>query len=236
VIINPDTGDYRALAMPDPTLFTACSIWSPDSKRLACEGFGQTDPGRDGIYTIRASDGKGLRRMTSNPGGDDVPGSYSPDGRRFAFARFDANGDGVGIFVVRTDGSGLRRITPRGTLATPGDPGVDWSPQGNQIVFSLHATADLHSSIWIVHANGSGLREVNVLPASMCGGANSDPLAVGCFNPRWSPDGSEIVFGRGTDATGRDIYTVRTDGTGLRQITHTGVDTDPDWGAHPLIH
>ena len=235
VIINRQTGGYRELPMPDPTLFTGCPVWSPDGRRLACEGFGQTDPRRNGIYTIRSSDGKGLRRMTRNPGGDDLPGSYSPNGERLAFARFDANGDGVGIFVVNVDGSGLHRITPLGTLATPGDPGVDWSPQGNQIVFSRHVTADLHSSIWVVHANGSGLRKVNVLPASMCGGPNADPTALGCFNPSWSPDGTMIVFGRGTDQAGRDIYTVRRDGTGVQQITYGRDDSDPDWGTHPLI-
>jgi hypothetical protein len=46
-------------------------------------------------------------------------------------------------------------------------------------------TVDLHSSIWVVHANGSGLHEVKVLPASMCGGPNDDPTALGCLNPRW---------------------------------------------------
>jgi Tol biopolymer transport system component len=67
-------------------------VWSPDSKRLACESFGDTDPSRNGIYTIRSSDGAGLTRMTSNPGGDDLPGDYSPQGKRFVFARFDQNG------------------------------------------------------------------------------------------------------------------------------------------------
>src|SRR2546422_10724849 len=46
VIINPDTGASRVLPMQEPdTLFTGCSIWSPDGARLVCEGDGQTDPG-----------------------------------------------------------------------------------------------------------------------------------------------------------------------------------------------
>jgi hypothetical protein len=43
-LVNPDTGDFRQHKMPDPNLFTACIVWSPDGKRLACEGFGEPDP------------------------------------------------------------------------------------------------------------------------------------------------------------------------------------------------
>ena len=68
-IVNPDTKEFRQLKMSDPTLFTACIAWSPDGERLACEGFGELDSSRNGIYTIRSSDGGGLTRMTSNPGG-----------------------------------------------------------------------------------------------------------------------------------------------------------------------
>ena len=33
-IINPDTGGFRELFSPDPALFLACFVWSPDAKRL----------------------------------------------------------------------------------------------------------------------------------------------------------------------------------------------------------
>jgi Tol biopolymer transport system component len=46
-----------------------------------------TDPSRNGIYTIRSSDGGGLTRITSHPGGDDNPGDDSPDGKRMVFVR-----------------------------------------------------------------------------------------------------------------------------------------------------
>jgi hypothetical protein len=51
---------------------------------------GQTDPSLNGIYTIRSSDG-GSRK-------------------RFVFERIDENGDPVGLFVVKTDGSHPRLI------------------------------------------------------------------------------------------------------------------------------
>jgi hypothetical protein len=94
VIVNPDTGRYRELAMPDPTLFTGCPVWSPDGRRLACEGFGQTDPGRNGIYTIRSSDGKGLRRTALRQ-------SASPPWPKPGLAlRGAGQGGGVGVAEV----------------------------------------------------------------------------------------------------------------------------------------
>jgi len=234
-LINPDDGSYRLLPMPDPdNLFTACPVMSPDAARLACEGIGQTDPSLNGIYTIRTSDGGGLTRMTSNPGGDDIPGDYSPQGKRLVFARFDRDGDPIALFVVKIDGAGLRQITPTRTIFSGGGGGNDWSPQGNEIVFSQRVTPDVRSSLWVVNADGSGLHEIHLQGQPPCGGPISDPTARGCFEPRWSPDGKKIVFGIFTAVAGRNIYTVNADGTGLTQVTHGDDDILPDWGTHPL--
>ena len=82
-----------ALPPPDPDIETFCGgAWSPDGERLACEAYGVDDRGRNGIYSIRVSDGGGLTRITSNPGGEDIPGDYSPDGTRLVFFRVEANG------------------------------------------------------------------------------------------------------------------------------------------------
>src|SRR6266511_4708313 len=131
-IVDPDSGTFRQFKWPDPTLETDCGIWSSDGQRLACEGFG--DPSRNGIYTIRSSDGGGLTRVTSNPGGEDVPGDYSPDGARMVFVRSNESGP-VGLFVVKLNGSGFRQITPPG-FVTDAEQNPSWSPSGNQILFS----------------------------------------------------------------------------------------------------
>ena len=58
-IVDADSGSFRELAPPDPTLETHCAQWSPDARRLACESFGMTDPSGNGIHSIRSSDGGG---------------------------------------------------------------------------------------------------------------------------------------------------------------------------------
>ena len=231
-IINPDDKTFHIVDAGYPGLFNPCGWPSPDGTLLLCETFSE-DGSHNGIHTIRSSDGGGLTQITSIPGGDDSPGDWSPNGKRLVFQRHNANGDSVGLFVVNTNGTGLKQITPAGfaNLSSEGR----WSPQGNQIVFSVHLTPDVHSSIWVVHADGSGLHEINVQPASACGGANADPNALGCNEPTWSPDGTKIAFVRShnNDVDG-EIFTVNVDGTGLAQVTHAPGSGSPDWGTHAL--
>jgi Tol biopolymer transport system component len=214
-----------------PGLALFCGVWSPNGSRLACEGFGQTDPSLNGVYTLRSSDGGDLQRVTSDPNGDDAPSDYSPNGNRLVFTR--ANDTTYALYTVKLDGSGMKQITPDGMDFNFGNG--SWSPQGNQIVFSAHVpNGDFHSSVWVVHSDGTGLRQLPI--AGPCGGPFADPSTFGCFNPIWSPDGQKIAFGRNQDDDQRDLYTVNADGSGLFQVTHTPdiSEFNGDWGIHPL--
>lgn len=96
--------DGSAAAALSPTVASKAD-WSPDGSRLVQEETG-------GGLSIVAADGSGERPligMASHP-------SWSPDGRSIAFAR-------GGIFTVRADGKGLRRLT-KGA-----DWGPDWQPR-----------------------------------------------------------------------------------------------------------
>jgi Tol biopolymer transport system component len=231
-ILNFDTGSFTSLTLDTlyPDRFLGCGVWSPDGERLACEGLSDSNPTLNGVYTVRSSDGGDLQRVTSYPGGDDCQSDYSPNGKRIVFTR--ASETVYALFTVKLDGSGMRQITP---------PGMNfnfcngsWSPQGNEILFSAHVPSDDHSTIWVVHADGSGLRQI---PVPGCGGPDSSPNWVGCFNPSWSPDGKKIVFGRQPATTlQRDIYTVNADGSGLFRVTNTPdvEELHADWGTHPL--
>jgi len=232
-IVDVDTGGFRELAPVDPnTLEEHCGFaWSPDGQRLACGNFGLTDPRQTGVWTIRSSDGGGLIQITSNPGGEDNPGDFSPDEKRLVFARLDQDGQAIGIFVVRVNGTGLRQLTPPGMVVD--GFGGSWSPTGDHILFVARADQDHRRAIWEVNADGSGLHKLPISPA--CGGAYADPRSIACFWPGWSPDGTKIVFTRLTShGTQSNIAIVNADGSGLVQITNTGDADEADWGTHPL--
>ena len=229
-IVDADTGRIRQVKMRDPGLFIGCVVWSPDAKRFACEGFGEPDSTRNGIYTVRTSDGGGLVRVTRNTRGYDTPGDYSPRGTHLVFARFAKDDKPLGLFIVRTNGRQLRRIASASPQLSPGD----WSPSGNRIVFARRVNNQTHNSLWVVRADGSGLREIRLQGVPPCGGLLSTPGARGCIHPRWSPDGTKIIFDIATPkgkGEVESIYIANADGTGVTQVTRGGWEDDaPDWG------
>src|ERR1051325_7403481 len=174
-IVNPGDGSYRDIANPDPDrFFLPCNEpWSPDGQRLTCEAFGNDDQSVNGIYTLRASDGGGLERVTAAvPDGEDCAGDYSPNGKRLVFLRANYATFTFALFTVKLNGTGLRQITP-----TSSDQFFynfncgSWSPQRNEILFSVRAPDTDRSTIWVVHSNGSGLRKI---PIQGCGGPIPD--------------------------------------------------------------
>ena len=229
-IVDAGTGRIRQVKMRDPGLMTGCTVWSPNGRRFACEGFGEPDSRRNGIYTLRTSDGGGLLRVTTNRVGYDTPGDYSPRGTHLVFARYGEDDKPLGLFVVKSSGGPVRRITPPGTLhSSPGD----WSPSGNRILFARRVTPQRHNSLWTVRRDGSGLLEIRLQGTPLCGASFSSPNARGCIHPRWSPDGRRIIFGIVTFDGSREIenvYTANADGSGVAQVTRGGQDETPDWG------
>ncbi len=210
-IVNPDGTDRRPLdATQDPDLNLGCGDVSPDESRIVLEGFGRSR--LRGVYTVRASDGGGLVRLTH--GADAVP-RYSPDGGQVVFLRTKAgvNPNGAGaLFVVSAEGTGLHRITPWG-FAFLYD---DWSPDGRWIAFERP-----YGQLYLVHPDGTGLHRI---PIQL-------PPGTGAANPSWSPDGAWLVFALQRSGQGK-IYMVRPDGTGLQRVTGArgAQEQTPDWG------
>lgn len=215
----------------------ALNVGTPDWSSTNVLAFDGTAPGgtEGGVYTMTA-EGSRVVRLTDGP---DLLPEWSPDGSRIAFVRggyAEITDDDPSpayanrnVWVVGSDGSGVRQVTdgrwhgsagwsPDGErLVTDTDPGVvelgidgagrrvlfegeygnpSWSPDGDDLL--------------VAGVLGLGLAEEGQPPVEPL----DTPVA---FSPEWSPDGRWIAFTDGENEA--DLWIVRPDGTGLRQLT-----------------
>lgn len=198
------------------------------------------------LFTIKAN-GSGSQQITHLSGSDAINAAWSPNGQRIAFARdygagtpqehldivvINADGSGMhafglhglngaptwspngrkivwwtsgGFAIANADGSGLRRVKVKGFDGSP-----VFSPNGKRIAFRRHKGGE---SIYTVKTNGSGLNLVKAFKGGL--GDKID----------WSPDGSRIAydtpeFSQSSSGKPSNIFTIRANGTGVRQLTH----------------
>jgi Tol biopolymer transport system component len=165
------------------------------------------------------ADGTGLRRVTGDTIWEEDP-TWSPDGRRIAFAGTPPRGSRRDIYVVDADGSGLRKLL----LSDSDNREPEWSPDGSRITFSSLRVDDQgmvveDQRIWVMQADGTG----------------ATPLVPG-FAPSWSPDSRRLVFDRGISGPGgveTGLFLVGSDGSGEVQLTNpqpsAHADLYPEW-------
>lgn len=158
VVQRADGSDERTVA--SNLTYQLNPSFSPDGQWVAFESGGV------GIEVARV-DGSDRRALAS----EGFDPSWSPDGRRIAWARL--HGRQADLYVAAADGTGLTRLT-----SDPADEVEPaWSPDSRNIVFSRNGV--IHE----LPADASG-------PARQIVSTRSDLMT----SPRWSPDGRTLVM------------------------------------------
>jgi TolB protein len=165
--------------------------WSPNRHAIV---FARDPDGAEGggafhLYTVRAN---GSHRRRVRHTGPAYEPAWSPNGKKLAYV-----GGNGSIFTIRLDGKHRRRLTD------PSDDvgRLDWSPSGKSLVYA--------GPEGIVRMGANGHNPVVVSSSGR--------------DPNWSPNGAHIAFTdlqhHSSGFTTRDIFTIRPDGTHLRDVT-----------------
>ena len=123
--------------------------WSPDGAQLVFRQAAAT-PYLGEIYVMNA-DGSGVVQLTGNGENNSGP-TWSPDGSRIAYGRYDPSGSRVDqIHVMNADGSGNVQITNEDS------GGPVWSPNGGRIAFRTNGPGGGENRTFLVNPDGSDL-------------------------------------------------------------------------------
>jgi Tol biopolymer transport system component len=178
-----------ARAVRGVALGAGAPAWSPSGREIA---FWETGSAGRGVISAVRPDGSGRRTIVE---GADYGGAWSPDGKRFVFARaFD-------IHVVNANGSNVRKLT-RASGRRFFEPA--WSPDGRRIVFRSEL------GVYVMRADGTGIKRLT--------SARSEVAQD--VSPAWSPRGNWIVFaGYRQRSDEPRIFRVAPSGRGLKRLT-----------------
>lgn len=174
--------------------------WSPDGSHLAYVSFERGYA----VVSVQSIVTRQSFLLANFPGSNSAP-AWSPDGRQLAIV-LTRDGNSA-IYLVRPDGSGLKRITYSEAIDT--EP--SFSPDGRFLLFA----SDRGGSVQIYRMPVDG----GYAERMTYEGNNN-------FSPRYSPDGNSFVF---MHSTGGQFY-IATQDFQTKQIQ---VLTDVGWEKKP---
>jgi Tol biopolymer transport system component len=150
--------------------------WAPGGRRIVY---------RDRAGSLIVLDASDRKRVIVTSAQDPA---WSPDGRLIALSQCAT---ACSLWVVRPDGTGLRRLTNDTLNASA----PSWSPDGHKLVFQANG------GLWIMRWPSPRYRW------------HPRPLVESGDGPSWSPDGRQIAF-----ADDDGIYVVDTNGSNQRRL------------------
>ena len=214
-----DVAIGRVRALTSDLAWNLDGAWSTDGSRIA---FQSTRDGHDDIF-VMDSGGGGVHRLTDGRGFNEYP-SWSPDGRWIIFnstrdgvARSTGTGYYRDLYLVHPDGTDIHRLTSHvGTFNF-----AAWNPNGRTLAFQSDNAGTWN--IYTMGIDGSGLEQLTHYEKS--GGSAGFP--------RWSPDGSRLVFGASVSGEPASIYWLEVGQGQLHRVTSGAPqlqwDGYPDW-------
>jgi TolB protein len=211
--IDPDGSDPHQIG---PAGRTFCTSWSPDSSKVLCQLFSEEGP----QPATANPDGSGFTLLNPNLPLGLACLNWSPDGTRLLCTTGEeANPAENGLYTVRSSDAGdLIRVT----ATPPGgfDIGYGYSPDGSRILYARFT--DEQGTLFSVKPDGSD--PVQLSPPSL---SVIDLDFFDRIGADWAPDSSRVAFAArklllpGPFNTA--LFVVNADGSGLRQITPSGV-------------
>jgi Tol biopolymer transport system component len=205
-VMNADGSEKTQLTSTPAPVQETWPAWSPDGMMITYASNAE-DVFQD-IWVMNA-DGTNQTRLTVNEAFDAFP-EWSPDGSKIAFTSDRVAVDD--IWVMDPDGSDPVRLTTGNGV----DERPDWSPDGARLAFSRRG------NIWTIDADGTN-------PTKLTDTRRQE------FAPAFSPNGRSITFNRVSRDDRIGVWTMRTDGSRLRQLTHGNLDFFPDWQPLPQL-
>ena len=147
-----------------------------------------------------------------------------------------AYGNADGLFVLRSNGTGLRRLAPCHTGGSKAQCEISqyaWSPDGSRLVFvrgEPRLRGPSRMALLTVGADGSKPRQL--ASCAVPGADGNDWCGWGYRSTvSWSPDSTRVVFSHGDNLSVADVRTGQ-----VRQLTHCPtarcLDLHPDWSRH----
>ena len=212
-LLDLDTLAVRQITnVSDPEIASRFPDWSPGGSEVV---FVREDAhGIGDLYVVEVASSD-LRRLTSDPARYKNP-AWSLGGDWIAFER--AHGEDWHLYLMRPDGSDLRRIEGN-NLYQP-----SWSPGGHHLAVVTGDEVEYYGAV--LDFSSSEVRRVT-------------PEGMSVGSVKYSPDGSRIAFDALIDDN-FDLFLVGEDGANLQRLTESAaIDARPEWspdGTKLLFH